>query len=240
MSIFSLCKLRAIGCAALWSVLALAGTLPANAVELVGKPVSISGQQSSAGASSNTVESNVTENSSVAIAASSLAAVPTPPEAPDAPETDDADWNKHWDQFGHNNGHFFEGARVGDVLIPLVAIAFIFGGPIVLILFLGRMHYRDRARRTENINNNIDKLLANGRDIPIELLRGDDPKDYSSMDYLRRALRNLGLGIGLLLFLGLLCGFDIGAVGFLLIAYGCSQLVVWYLARRDQGVGNGL
>ena len=117
------------------------------------------------------------------------------------------------------------------LLIPILAIIFIFGGPIFLLCFLMVMHYRSKARRQQDINMNIDKLLSNGRDIPVELLRGDEPRAAVDSSDLASGVRHLFLGIGLLIFLTALLGFEIGAVGFILIALGCSRIVIWYLNK---------
>lgn len=151
---------------------------------------------------------------------------------------DHQNWQREWDKgfqeaFG---GHDFD---AGDfnvaLLIPIFAVIFIFGGPIFLLGFLMLQHYRDKARRQQDINANIDKLLAAGRDIPVELLRGDEPRGASDTGDLSKGIRNLFLGIGLLIFLTALVGFDIGAVGFILIALGCSQTLVWYLNKPKAG-----
>jgi len=120
-------------------------------------------------------------------------------------------------------------------LVPITAIIFIFGGPIFLFAFWIAHSYRARARRQQDINNNIDKLLAAGRDIPIELLRGDEPKLADENDNLASGIRNTFLGIGLLIFLTALVGFDVGALGFILIALGLSRLCVWYLSKPKAG-----
>ncbi len=121
------------------------------------------------------------------------------------------------------------------ILIPILAITFIFGGPIFLVCFLMLHHYRNKARRQQDINTNIDKLLAAGRDIPVELLRGDEPRAASENGDLSRGVRSLFLGIGLLIFLTALVGFDIGAVGFILIALGLSHILIWYLNKPKAG-----
>ena len=130
---------------------------------------------------------------------------------------------------GHfaGEGHSFDYSQ----LVPITAIIFIFGGPIFLFAFWIAYSYRARARRQQDINNNIDKLLAAGRDIPIELLRGDEPKLADDDDNLTKGIRNTFLGIGLLIFLTALVGFDVGALGFILIALGLSRLCVWYLSK---------
>jgi hypothetical protein len=129
-----------------------------------------------------------------------------------------------------------------EVLLPIIVIMVIFGGGITLIIMLLKLHYRDKERRAQNINNNIDKLLAAGRDIPIELLRGDEPvspaEPYHHDGVLRvrddvnlhKGIKNICVGLGLLIFLSLLCGFKIGAVGFIVIGVGISRLLIWKLS----------
>lgn len=147
---------------------------------------------------------------------------------------DNENWQRELDKglqdaFGKTD---FDGGDFSvALLIPILAVIFIFGGPIFLVCFLMLQHYRDKARRQQDINTNIDKLLANGRDIPVELLRGDEPKAASDNGDLSRGVRNLFLGIGLLIFLTALVGFDIGAVGFILIGLGLSHILIWYLNK---------
>jgi Domain of unknown function (DUF6249) len=125
-----------------------------------------------------------------------------------------------------------------------VAIIMTIGGSLLLVVFLVSSYYRDKERRAQNINNTIDKLLAAGRDIPVELLRGVEPSsDDNSIGYqsnnqwmvrdtnnLRQGIQQIGLGLGLLIFLTIMMGIKIGAVGFILIGLGISRLVVWKLS----------
>ncbi len=124
-----------------------------------------------------------------------------------------------------------EGAQFNDMvqLVPLVAIVFSIGGPLLLVGFLIAQRYRNKQLRQQNLNANIDKLLAAGRDIPVELLRGDDPLVGGDAGNRDRGIRNICLGTGLLLFLSILAGLDIGAVGFIWIALGVSQVLIWRL-----------
>lgn len=124
------------------------------------------------------------------------------------------------------------------LLIPILAVIFIFGGPIFLVCFLVIQHYRAKARRQQDLNANIDKLLAAGRDIPVELLRGDEPQAATDTGDLASGIRTLFLGVGLLIFLTVLLGFDIGAVGFILIALGSARILIWYLNKPKAGVAN--
>lgn len=118
------------------------------------------------------------------------------------------------------------------ILVPLFALFLIFGGPIILVIVMMTMHYRARARRERQQSENIAQLLAAGRDVPLELLRGDDASSAVAEDSLRKGVKNIGIGTGLLIFLTLLTGISIGAVGFIMIGLGISQLVVWKLANN--------
>lgn len=114
-------------------------------------------------------------------------------------------------------------------LVPIVAIIFSVGGPIFLIGFLIAKRYQNKQLRQQSLNNNIDKLLAAGRDIPVELLRGDEPQATVVAGNRDKGIRNICLGVGLLVFLTVLAGLDIGAIGFIWIALGVSQVLIWHL-----------
>lgn len=151
---------------------------------------------------------------------------------------DGDNWQRELDrglQEAFGEADFDAGDLSVAILIPILAITFIFGGPIFLVCFLMLHHYRNKARRQRDINTNIDKLLAAGRDIPVELLRGDEPRAASDNGDLSRGIRSLFLGIGLLIFLTALMGFDIGAVGFILIGLGLSHILIWYLNKPKAG-----
>ncbi len=141
------------------------------------------------------------------------------------------DWEKNLSQaFGgdHDEGDFHPA-----LLIPIFAILFIFGGPILLLILILVFFFGAKRRRQQDINMNIDKLLAAGRDIPVELLRGDDPKSDEPVGSRDKGIRNIFLGTGWLVFLTIMVGFDIGSAGFIWIALGVSQVVIWYLNRPN-------
>lgn len=134
-------------------------------------------------------------------------------------------------------GDEFKNTDVGDdlslaLLVPILAILMIFGGPLILIIVLAAFHYRAKTARQAAIDRNIDKLLAAGRDIPIELLRGGEILLDAGHENLHRGLRNIGIGVGLLIFLTLLCGIEIGAIGFIFIGLGASRVLIWWINGR--------
>lgn len=147
---------------------------------------------------------------------------------------DHQNWEHNWEK---NLNEVFEGKHNGDsdfnpaLLIPLFAILFIFGGPIILMILLLVFFFGSKRRRQRDINNNIDKLLAAGRDIPVELLRGDEPKTADDTGNQAKGIRNICLGSGWLVFLTIAFDIEIGAVGFIWIALGLSQVLIWYLNK---------
>jgi hypothetical protein len=213
------------------SLLLTLSTAPAVAVELAGTPVDIeTGAQLPA-----TATPSLTEES---------------PET-NKPDTTDNTYSKKFAQLKEHSQH--ELARLRheadrdshfsvEMLTPIVAIIMTIGGSLLLVVFLVRAYYRDKERRAQNINNTIDKLLAAGRDIPVELLRGveanngdgsylnDNSLRVKDGNNLHQGIQQIGLGLGLLIFLTIFMGIKIGAVGFILIGLGISRLVVWKLS----------
>jgi hypothetical protein len=221
-------------------------SLQSHAVELVGKPVAVD-RHSSAAASSNI--------SSAAETAAHEVVLPEPPEAPEPSEFDSAkeeikqavdDIREDFNERNHDHDDTDLGDFMSpDIIIPIVAMSLLFGGPVLLVIILAILHYRSKSRRQKNINMNIDKLLAAGRDIPVELLLGEEPRVVKattqagdivytrSDDMMRKGIRNIGLGVGWLIFLTIMFGIKVGSFGFIFIGLGISQVVIWKLSDNS-------
>jgi hypothetical protein len=240
---------------------------PVWAAELVGKPVPVGAQAANAAQA-------VSEAPEVQASAAATSDAPAAPIAPSDPAPAEAPVAA---EFGAHNGtpqameeirkaidelretiqretlHREESSDFGvslgaDVIVPVVAMLLLFGGPILLLIVLAVLHYRAKARRQQNINMNIDKLLAEGRDIPLEMLLGEEaavmkprvpvrqgvvlsgPRDDNT---LQKGLRNIGLGTGWLLFLTIMFNIKIGSFGFIFIGLGISQLIIWKLSSAN-------
>ncbi len=124
--------------------------------------------------------------------------------------------------FNEHEGESFPWA----LLIPIFFVTFVFGGPIVLIIVLAVLHYRSKARRAQIKAELTLKALEAGRELPPEL---SEQNSVATADNLRRGVKNVGLGIGVVAGLSFLVGFDIGALGFVLVGIGGAQLVLWKL-----------
>jgi len=218
---------------------------PVYAVELVGRPVAVDRPSSSVASSVDSVSQQVQVDSALA-----QQALPQAPEAPEPPAIDSgrnniepaSDETRHNFHEHDDDDTDFSRFMSPDIIIPIVAMSLLFGGPVILIIILALLHYRSKSRRLKNINMNIDKLLAAGRDIPLELLLGEEPRVVKnttetgeviytqSDDVMRKGMRNIGLGVGCLIFLTIAFGIEIGSFGFILIGLGVSQVVIWKLS----------
>lgn len=269
---------QVIGKLALIALLSVPFALtPSYAAELVGKPVPVGAQAAAVAAAQASSEAQVAaKNAAVANGAMAKAPVaptppsepiapdePTPTEPPEAPELctpngvmqNPDDIRKAIDELRdsiHQTSDLGGISLGSDVIVPVVAMLLLFGGPILLLIVLAILHYRAKARRQQNINMNIDKLLAEGRDIPLEMLLGEEaavmkpamparpgivlasPRDDATM---QKGVRNIGLGTGWLLFLTIMFGINIGSFGFIFIGLGISQLVIWKLSSTSNNIG---
>ncbi len=237
----------------------------ASAAELVGKPVPVgkpvivtNSSVISAAASAAASAASDASTSAQSLMPAEPPIEPIPPIEPLPPAADlDSEANPFKSPFNHadNDNDPFDHSNWArpDLLIPIVAMSLLFGGPVLLVIVLAFFYYRAKARRQQNINANIDKLLAAGRDIPVELLMGDDAPLIKtgqsngsaqvtypgSEEMMHKGVRNIGLGTGWLLFLTIMFGFKIGSFGFIFIGLGISQVVIWLLSgsRRKAAPG---
>jgi len=230
------------------STLCLSANL--SAAELVGKPVPIGKSVVAASAAASSAAASAASGAATTSAPLVAPPVePVPPVEPLPPAADlDSNNNPFKNPFEHadedNDPFNHSNWDRPDLLIPIVAMSLLFGGPVLLVMVLAFFYYRAKARRQQNINANIDKLLAAGRDIPVELLMGDDaplvktgPSNGSAQvtyggveEMMHKGVRNIGLGTGWLLFLTIMFGFKIGSFGFIFIGLGISQVVIWLLS----------
>ena len=229
---------------------------PSYAAELVGKPVPV-GSHPAAVSSAAQTSAQVQSHDAQSIAAPDAPVLPSEPEPPEAPDTVSPNDDIHHameelrDNFHQEVGSGFDEFNMSpELLIPIVAMSLLFGGPVLLVIILALLHYRAKARRQKNINANIDKLLAAGRDIPVELLLGEeataikrnvsgDVTVYHGDDAnMQKGVRNIGLGTGWLIFLTIMFGIKIGAFGFIFIGLGLSQVVIWKLSSPSPGASS--
>lgn len=115
------------------------------------------------------------------------------------------------------------------IIVAIIAISFLFGSPLLVIILILVLIFRRKSRREEVQKENVARLIDAGKDVPIELLRGDDQRSAVGDENLRKGIKNIGLGAGLLIFLTLFIDIGIGAVGFIPLGIGLSQIAIWKL-----------
>ncbi len=209
-------------------VFALALVLPSYAKELVGKPVALSSAQSSTGAASSANASPTEDVSDLSMLSDDDAAT----DDVDSPRAD-----KNGRDYHRKNSYSFSRNTDNDhfdpeIIIPIVAIVFGMGLPFLFVVTLIILRHREKERRQQQMNAMIDKFVSAGRDIPPELLRTEEPYIERDDFNLHKGIRNIGLGIGLLIFLTATAGFKVGAVGFILIGLGVSRVIIWKLSGK--------
>lgn len=143
--------------------------------------------------------------------------------------------DKFLDGFGNNNdGHAFLGGMA--LMIPILAVLLIFGGPLLLVILLAVMHFRSRNRQAELQHASIARVVESGQPVPEDILR---QSLQGTVHQGARGLRNIGLGLGLLAFLWMVFGPRAGAIGFLFIGIGLSQVAIWkFVDSRPSGANS--
>lgn len=165
------------------------------------------------------------------------------PPAPDAqPGQKHNNWERDWEKnlnqaFGGNHHNSDDnddgpsGMQALIVLISLIAVIIVLCSPLILLGVYLLLRHKAKTRHQQALNTNIDKLLAAGRDIPVELLRGDEPKSADDTGNQAKGIRNICLGAGWLVFLTIAWDIEVGAIGFIWIGLGLSQVLIWYLNK---------
>ena len=116
-------------------------------------------------------------------------------------------------------------------LVPgVLAILLLFGGPIVIVALVS---YNNRRKR-QMVHETIDRIIAQGKDVPVELLDALDKGPRSSKTMLSRGVVNLALGVGIGGMLYALGGDEAASIGLIPFCIGAAQLLVWKLEKPAQ------
>lgn len=109
------------------------------------------------------------------------------------------------------------GIASGTILMVIVALLCIFGLPLILIFVLLLLIFR---RRKQNMNNNANQ--------PADVQTTSTP----DRTLFNKGVKNICLGVGLAIFLGIWMG-DFGmGIGVLIICIGIGELLVDYFSKR--------
>lgn len=115
------------------------------------------------------------------------------------------------------------------VLIPIVSIIMVFGGGFAFVIYLVTLRNRAAAQRRTQHQEQIQKFIDAGRDVPDILLR--DTEGYASQTNLAKGIKDTLIGLAIVVFLTVLVGFDIGAAGLIIVAAGLARIIIWKLTQ---------
>lgn len=111
-----------------------------------------------------------------------------------------------------------------EQLVPIVALLVIFGGPVLIVAIVSR----NNRRKREMVHQTIDRMIAQGKDVPVELLDALD-KGGNGKSGLARGTVNVALGLGIGGMFLANAGVGAASIGLIPLAIGLAQLLVWKL-----------
>ena len=121
----------------------------------------------------------------------------------------------------------FSFGGLSSVIVPIFAILFTFGSPVLVIGLLLLFSYRKRKQRDALVAKFIDA----GKDVPSEVLATFNDNGVSGNN-LQRGLILSGIGSGLFLFLGMLVGWGVASVALIPLCIGIARLLIWKLSEQ--------
>lgn len=111
-------------------------------------------------------------------------------------------------------------------IVPIVAIAFVFGLPALLIFIIFYFRYKNRKAKYRL----AEQALASGQQLPPEFFESVEKQDLRS-----RGIKNIFLGIGLFIFLwALTTEFGLGCIGLLVMFTGFGQVVTYFTRSENR------
>lgn len=109
-----------------------------------------------------------------------------------------------------------------DVIIPIVAIVFGCGIPVLIVFFAFFFRYKNRKAKYRL----VEQALASGQPLPEGIF-----KEMTEVDMRSKGIKNFFTGLGLFIFLWAITGsFAIGCIGLLIMLNGVGQ---WVTALKN-------
>lgn len=125
------------------------------------------------------------------------------------------------------NGIFDDGISLIEALIPITAIVFTFGMPIMIVAVVLYSSYRKKRL----MHDTIDQYVSSGKDIPPEVLKGLQ-KEITPKNNLHRGLVMSGIGLGIFACFAVIGSLEAAAFGLIPLFIGLAQLLIWKLEDK--------
>lgn len=121
------------------------------------------------------------------------------------------------------------GAATGGLIIVFIVLFGIFILPIILIIVILYFIYKGRKAKYDAYKS----IAESGQALPEEELRKMS-EPITDRDMFNKGVKNICLGIGLAVLLGIIMGdFGVG-IGILVVCIGVGELLVDYFAKKDK------
>jgi hypothetical protein len=121
----------------------------------------------------------------------------------------------------------FSFGGLSSVIVPIFAILFTFGSPVLIIALLLLFSHRKRKQRAAL----VEKFIDAGKDVPPEVLATFSDNGVTRNN-LQRGLMLSGIGTGVFLFLGLLVDWGVASIALIPICIGIARLLIWKLGEQ--------
>jgi uncharacterized protein YjbJ (UPF0337 family) len=142
--------------------------------------------------------------------------------------TEGIDDDSHSIVIGSDGGGIWDdGISLIEALIPITAIVFTFGMPIMIVAVVLYSSYRKKRL----MHDTIDQYVSSGKDIPPEVLKGLQ-KEVTPKNNLHRGLVMSGVGLGIFACFAVIGTLSAAAFGLIPLFIGLAQLLIWKLEEK--------
>ncbi|GAB2883897.1 DUF6249 domain-containing protein [Microbulbifer echini] len=114
-----------------------------------------------------------------------------------------------------------------DWLVPVVALICVFGMPVLIVWLVTQNSYRKKQLVMENIN----RMVADGRDVPpemLDMLEGNSPRNPND-----RGITLIAIGAAVFIWLTALTGIGVGSLGLIPLFIGLARFINWKLDNKQ-------
>jgi len=119
------------------------------------------------------------------------------------------------------------------MFVPIVSVIVIFGGGFFFVVSLVVVRNRAAAERRMQRQEQIQRFIDAGRDVPNQLLNDVDSL-VNDENNLAKGVKDTLIGTAIVIFLTFMVGFNIGSVGLIIVAAGLARLVIWKISQSKK------
>ncbi|MFA0810072.1 DUF6249 domain-containing protein [Microbulbifer epialgicus] len=136
--------------------------------------------------------------------------------------------SKKYDSASSNREESHTGIDFHQVVtLPVLALLCVFGMPVLIVWLVTHNSYRKKQLVVENIN----RMVAEGRDVPpemLDMLEGNSPRNPAD-----RGITLIAVGAAVFIWLTALTGFGVGSLGLIPLFIGLARFINWKLDNKQ-------